>query len=210
MMRLSPEKRARILRYRRVEDRLRAFLGEVLVRVYAVETWGLVSDEIMFHQTAHQKPYLLHHPECQFNISHSGEWVACAFHDVPIGLDIEQVRSTDLTIAEQFFSPSEVEYLRRQSEPKQLTSFFRLWTLKESYIKAKGEGLSIPLNSCSFDLHQGIQLTSCSDADQWAFQCYSVVPGYEIAACAPRLGARFPDTIQLISGHELLDRFKNI
>jgi 4'-phosphopantetheinyl transferase len=66
-----------------------------------------------------------------------------------IGVDVERIRpdTNALELAERFFSPPEVQWLRSQPDAQHIPSFFTCWTAKEAYIKAQGEGLSLPLTS---------------------------------------------------------------
>lgn len=86
----------------------------------------------------HGKPYLSHGPE--FNISHSRGYVAVAFSDTPVGLDVEVVRPYLEKLPERIFSPEELEWFQRRGRTK--VDFFTLWTLKESYYKYLGTGLT--------------------------------------------------------------------
>jgi len=81
------------------------------------------------------------------NLSHSGDWIACAVADFPIGTDIESLRPRRdfLGIAERVASPAECAQLARLEGAAQLEAFYRLWTLREAWLKRRGRGL---------DLHQ--------------------------------------------------------
>src|SRR5205823_4857465 len=94
----------------------------------------------------------------RFNISHTEGRVALAFvRGVDLGIDIERIR-LDVNVrvlAEQFFSKYERRFLRRLPPEQLHAAFFRCWTRKEAYIKAKGEGLSIPLHQFDVSLTPG-------------------------------------------------------
>lgn len=94
-----------------------------------------------------------HTPPLQFNISHTRDLIVMALClEGELGVDVEHSdrRGQTVEIAERFFSPREVTQLRAMPGSFQRDRFFDLWTLKESYIKARGMGLSIPLNSFTF------------------------------------------------------------
>jgi 4'-phosphopantetheinyl transferase len=94
----------------------------------------------------------------RFNLSNARSLVSCVVtRDVDVGVDVEELdrRSETVAIADHYFSPSEVEALRELPLPQQRQRFFEYWTLKESYIKARGMGLSIPLEQFSFHLDGG-------------------------------------------------------
>jgi len=91
--------------------------------------------------------------EIQFNLSHTRGLVAVALASRgAIGIDVEEIdeAKADLAIAEAYFAPSEVELLQQAPPSERARCFFRLWTLKEAYIKAIGKGLSAPLSSFAF------------------------------------------------------------
>ena len=86
----------------------------------------------------HRKPYFHACPEIFHNVSHSGEWWACAYGRIEMGLDLQRKENKDTQrIAKRFFHPSETAWLRNRP-PDQ---FYRLWAYKESYLKYTGTGL---------------------------------------------------------------------
>src|SRR2546423_7139939 len=94
----------------------------------------------------------------QLNVSHSAGIVLLAFtRRREIGVDIEQIRRDfDLpAIANRFFSVEEQEQLARMSDQERPEGFFRCWTRKEAYIKATGDGLSLPLSQFDVSLVRG-------------------------------------------------------
>lgn len=112
-------------------------------------------------------------PPLRFNLSHTRGLVACAVaRGRDIGVDVESLSrpGPDLSIADAYFSPSEVSLLRAQPEALQRETFFRLWTLKESYIKAIGAGLSMALDSFSFTFDP-IRL--------WSEPAHALRPGWQ-------------------------------
>jgi 4'-phosphopantetheinyl transferase len=93
----------------------------------------------------------------RFNLSHTTGMVVCGVTlDRDIGVDVEdsQRRVRTCELANRFFSAREVESLHALPESQRRGAFFRYWTLKESYLKARGIGLSIPLNQFSFQLEE--------------------------------------------------------
>jgi 4'-phosphopantetheinyl transferase len=109
--------------------------------------------EIEFDYGAQGKPALRSgwsQSGLQFNVSHSHGMALFAFAVArPVGVDVEMVRAdfAGEKIAERFFSPQEVRELRSLPAAVQDEGFFLCWTRKEAYIKARGEGLQIPLKS---------------------------------------------------------------
>jgi len=124
----------------------------------------------------------------KFNLSHSENVSVCAIvlnHE--IGVDIEYIRrKIDLNIPERFFTQYESAYIKSLAEEDRQKAFFRLWTLKESYIKAKGMGLSISLDAFGFDIDG--QNTLCrfheslnDRSEHWDFFRFSLLNDYKAA-----------------------------
>lgn len=95
------------------------------------------------------KPYLPDYPGVHFNLSHSGSYVAIAVGEVRLGVDVEVNSRNALAVAKRCFHESEYQrLLHYKNEPEQLNRLFkRYWTMKEAYIKYRGEGMRIPLSS---------------------------------------------------------------
>jgi 4'-phosphopantetheinyl transferase len=109
-----------------------------------------------FAAHAHGRPYIASPAtDLQFNLSHSSEWVVCAVSRISvIGVDIERCnRNVDvLRLARRFFSAREYRDVQACTQRERKQRFFDYWTLKESYIKARGEGISLGLDKFGFGI----------------------------------------------------------
>ena len=115
--------------------------GWELFRMGMQEQYGLDGEKITIERNVHGKPYLPGHPQICFNISHSGEYAACAFASIPIGMDLQQHRRAAWErMAERYFSAEDQKRLAAAENAE--TLFFRIWTEEESYGKWRGTGLS--------------------------------------------------------------------
>lgn len=167
---VSEERKARILRYRQYEDACRSLAGDLLIRHALQKSFGLCDSDLRFGKSRHGKPILLSHPEYHFNLSHSGNHIVAGVGLLPLGVDVEIVRSIDFKVAKRFFSEEEYLFITHQPFDDGLWSFFKLWTLKESFVKAIGSGLRIPLNSYRFEFAEDIRLISSDFGnDRFAF-----------------------------------------
>jgi 4'-phosphopantetheinyl transferase len=89
-----------------------------------------------------------------FNLSHSADMVLCAVGDAPIGCDIEKVVDAPFEVAEHYFKIKERQYIAKGlSDNEKCRRFFRLWTMKESYLKMTGEGMSLSPERIEVDLN---------------------------------------------------------
>ncbi|CAN5555565.1 hypothetical protein BH10PSE6_BH10PSE6_28810 [soil metagenome] len=155
---LDEEERARAARFVYERDRCQFIAAHALLRLLLQQVAGRPAGAWRFIVRSNGKPDL--HPDhcldrLTFNISHTRGAVACAMTlDHAIGVDIEEVnrRGRLLEIADAYFAPDELSILRATPPDGQHVTFFRLWTLKEAYIKAHGGGLSLPLDQFAFSL----------------------------------------------------------
>ncbi len=190
---MTPDERERHGRFRFARDRHMFLITRALVRS-ALSLYARVEPQAWrFAIGSHGKPRVddrIEAPRLAFNLSNAHGMVVCAVsrHE-HLGVDVEDVtRSGEtLDIADRFFSPSEVRALRALPTARQRPRFFELWTLKESYIKARGLGLAIPLDQFSFQLDHGPPIRVSFDArlddhrERWHFASLRFSPRYLIA-----------------------------
>lgn len=108
------------------------------------------------------KPFLKKNCGWHFNISHCRKLAACAVAQSPIGVDVEKIRQFPELVLKRCFTDRETDFIKNSSEPD--LAFFRLWTLKESYIKAIGRGLSYPLRDAEFIIENN-HITANTEGD---------------------------------------------
>ncbi len=168
---LSHERLQQAARLKKADDKRRCLCAGVALDE-ALRTIGLREKAVRLATNTHGKPYLADYPQWHFNVSHSGDWAVCVLSTAPIGVDIEQYRAVAATdLARRYFSAEETAQLQRLSPSAQVEQFFRLWTKKESLLKAKGVGLS----GMSSMTEEGV-----------VFQEYAL-EGYALTACGTDL-----------------------
>ena len=135
------------------------------------------------------KPYFADIP-LFFSLSHSGDYVACAVADYEIGLDIQCIRPLDERLVHRCFTPQEQSILRESKNPDNM--FTTLWSIKESYLKATGQGLSGGLSSFSIAWGDTVRLVNQPKARFWL--CGD--DRYKLSLCALDGQIPQPDIIQ--------------
>jgi 4'-phosphopantetheinyl transferase len=201
---LTDEERRRGQRFLHAADRERLILGRVLARTMLSHytgvpprAWSIVIDE-------HGRPELggrpAGTPDLRFNLSHTDGLVACAVTvGREVGVDVEHInRRITYDVPERFFSKREVAELRALPRDAQDLVFFDYWTLKESYIKARGLGLALPLGQFTFVRRPG--LAPCiefapelhDDADSWQFAQFWPTTTHRMAVAVRRIGNDLP------------------
>lgn len=176
----------RIRKYRNCKDYENALFADILVRFAIFENAKIKYIRKPLLLTDYGKPYLPAEINMQFNISHSGNWVVCAIDDKAIGIDIELMQEADiLGIAKDFFSLEEYDLLLNADNDIRKELFYGIWTLKESYIKALGKGLSIKLNSFSIIKANGtIDYNTQMQHEQCYFKQYNIDASYKLSVCS--------------------------
>jgi len=192
---LTADERERAERFHFQKDRERFIVTRGLLRAILSRYLDVEPGQLRFGYSPYGKPALLRESGgemLRFNLSHShGLALYAVTRGRAVGIDLEYVRA-DLAnerIAEQFFSPREVAALRALPAGVRAEAFFNCWTRKEAYVKARGEGLSLPLNQFDVSLAPGEPAALVStrgdplEAFRWSLQALFPGPGY-VAALA--------------------------
>lgn len=195
---MSPEESAQYKRFHFAKGRheymvTRALVRTVLSRYARVEPWIW-----RFEKNAYGKPAIASPsgiPCLSFNLSTTDGLIVCLVAlDREVGVDVEDIQRLGKTgdIANQFFSRTEVDALHALPVEAQHDRFFEYWTLKEAYIKARGRGLSLPLERFSFHLDPGqpvrISFDPClvDDPQSWQFVQFRLTSRHIMAAALRR------------------------
>jgi 4'-phosphopantetheinyl transferase len=170
---VSEDRRAKVNKFTKPEDSNRGLLGEMLVRSIIRSKFQVRNEQIAFATGPFGKPYAAGIPSFHFNISHSGRWIVCAVDCEPVGIDIEKIEPVDYEIAKYYFSTEEVRFLMEKEGNERISYFYDLWTMKESYVKHAGMGLSVPISEiehgpCFYkqlNVGHDYKMTACSTTE---------------------------------------------
>ena len=196
----TDEERARQARYVQVKDRDLHRLTRALQRTVLSRYAPVAPRDWVFARDSYDKPSICGPsgvPWPRFNLSNTEGLVACAVSTtVPfLGVDVEPTtRHIEVDqLADQFFSAIEAADLRSRPRAHQAMRFFTYWTLKEAYIKACGQGLSIPLDQFAFHLAASGEITTtfdprlADDPAMWRYRLFHA-SDHHLAAVAARVG----------------------
>ena len=183
---VSPRRKERVQCFARAEDRLRSLAAEVLLGQMLREE-GLAGAEhfpLMFEAGERGKPYLAQLPEVQFNLSHSGDLAACAVGRLPVGVDVQRFAGIREGVARRCFTAEEAAQWERLPESEKEKAFCQLWALKESFLKATGQGMRIPMRRVQFS--GSGELTVRQDWDDWNYlaRVWETGMPYALAVCS--------------------------
>ena len=191
---LSDDELAQMARFYYARHRHQYLITRALIRTSLSAYYQVDPSEWQFGKNGFGKPEISHPDKTlpiRFNISHADGLIMCGIvRDYDIGVDVEdRQRSTRAALdsLSSYFSQQEIEDLGNLPSQQQKHRFFDYWTLKESYIKARGGGLSIPLRKFSFRF-QANRLSEFSvhpdlddDAGSWQFWRIAMADRYQVA-----------------------------
>jgi 4'-phosphopantetheinyl transferase len=152
---LDGRDRERAARFRFSEDRARFVLGRGLLRKCLGHYLNQTPETIELAATDRGRPILPHDEAVQFSISHTHDLVAVALTaDARVGIDLERVQPhLDLPeLAKRIFSEEDLQTFQALPGHEAPAAFFRAWTRKEAYLKARGEGIAEGLRQISVSL----------------------------------------------------------
>lgn len=176
------DRRKKVDAFKLAKDRRLSLAAEVLLR-HALKSAGYDGTPSGFKYGENGKPYLSG-TDIHFNISHSGDFAVCAVSKAEVGCDIEKEETPNLKVAKRFFSADEyVDIIAESTLKRQRELFFRYWTLKESFVKATGLGMKMPLDAFSVTLDGAVSVRQTHDKKDYAFAEYDGIAGYKCAVC---------------------------
>jgi 4'-phosphopantetheinyl transferase len=178
--------RLRVRDRQNLTSKLQTVAGELLARYSVGQFLRKPDQEINLVFGEKGKPHIGNLADVHYNISHSGHYVVCAVAPLEIGIDVERIRKVNLRIAERFFSPSEIKDLMACDEDTRMQYFITLWTIKESYLKAIGRGLTQHLNSFTIVKNgESYLLTGNEEAETYGIETQKLDHEYMMAVCSP-------------------------
>jgi len=180
---LSKDEQLRAERFRFAPLRKRYVAGRGILRALLGDYLNLRAKDLQFSYNAQGKPFLVNQPQSFFNVSNCQDWALIAIGQYEeMGVDIEFIDSNIecATIAPRFFSQREAKAVMDLPANQRPEVFFNCWTRKEAFIKAKGGGLSIPLDQFEVTLlpNEIPKLTdiqwSKGEAEEWGLRSFDV------------------------------------
>lgn len=186
---LSEERKKKILRFIHAKDRKQS-LGAGLLLQHVLFLYGKDQESIKYGKNG--KPEV---EDICFNLSHSDHIVVCAVSSESVGCDVEKIENLKEKVADRFFCKSEIAYLNSFSGEEQEKEFYRLWTMKESYIKMTGEGMRLPLDQFEIVFDENVKVIRDGKICACHIKEYEI-SGYKLTVCAK--DTEFAETVEFI------------
>lgn len=205
---LNPAEKEQEPRFYFAKDRRRYLITRALVRTVLSRYVSIHPKAWIFSTNAYGRPEIVNaqarEASLSFNISHTHNLIVLGVTQCrALGVDVEnaRVREAPIDIAKHYFAPQEVAALAAAPPYQQQYRFFEYWTLKEAYIKARGMGLSLPLDKFSFhypdsrSVEIAIDPELADDCARWQFWQFQPASEYFVAVCAERERSQAPSLI---------------
>lgn len=191
---LSDEEKSHHQRLRRQQDKLLYLTAKALTRIVLSEYYPEITPkQWLFEIGPHGKPRIKNTMirPLHFNLSHTHSLIGLALqYDHSVGIDVENHNRTNNleSVAKQVFTKAEQDYLNSPESTNFRDRFFKLWTLKEAFVKATGEGITAGLKSFEFCFTQDeIKVSGKNQHTQksWSFYHQKYAQDYSLAVAVP-------------------------
>ncbi|GHV42775.1 hypothetical protein FACS1894180_0040 [Bacteroidia bacterium] len=154
---LSSYRKAKIDSKTLRKDKNLSLAASVLLKDLLKNDFQIDEKQLEYRENEAGKPYIVGFGSVFFSISHSKNIAACAVSNSEIGIDIEVIRPVNWDISQRFFTENEVNFLLNISDSKEkIKNFFRIWTLKEAYVKCLGTTLASQIQQFDTLLHSAL------------------------------------------------------
>ncbi|MDB6066685.1 MAG: 4-phosphopantetheinyl transferase [Pedosphaera sp.] len=196
---LSADEQARADRFRFDRDRNRFMAGRGVLRAILGHALNKEPVDIKFAYSERGKPRLIGHEAVRFNLAHTEDMALLAVaRDWNVGVDVERIRALRDAdgVAKRFFSARESNGLNALSGDEKNAAFFNLWTRKEAWLKATGDGIADGLNQVevTFRANEPVRLISLFGDEQavreWSLVDLAPAPEFVAALAVPARDVR--------------------
>lgn len=200
---ISEEKRQRMLGVRDPQYLAQVLAGDLLIRYLAVQHLNVSNSTLRFQYNEGGKPFLeAPDSDFHFNLAHSGEWVVCAVDKQPVGIDVQLMEPIDLNLAKNVLAPHAYRYYLSLPHEKRPDYFYDLWTLRESYLKLVGKGMS-EINSAAEFYSAQVDTPQAANHPKVYYQRHDLGTNYKVAACTNL--ADISDKIEIITMKQIIE-----
>lgn len=180
---MSVKRREKADRYKFMSKKIECVGAGILIDEF-LKQYGMREKDMIYLYNEYGKPYFKNFHNIHFSVSHSKGYALCSFGDKQSGADI-QIESKDvLSLANRFFTKQECDYIFSQPDHQsQIKAFYRVWVIKESFIKTIGRGMSLKLDSFSVCFKDKPAIIQDFDEKEYNIKEYSL-DGYSVAVCS--------------------------
>lgn len=198
---LDRDRQATVLSLRNKKEKERSICAGLLLRHAFLEAGYGIKDwqQVQIEKGVYGKPYMKGYDDFQYSLSHSGEWTVCAVDIMPIGADIQEMKSWKLQLAKRFYHADEYDRLlaiKENDSDRRTREFYSIWTAKESVVKWNGRGIGAGISGY-VTAQDYSQVYDVKERQMVHIRLYNELEGYMTCVCS-RMGD-FPDKLKIVN-----------
>ena len=198
---LDRDRQATVLSLRNKKEKERSICAGLLLRYAFLEAGYGIKDwqQVQIEKGVYGKPYMKGYDDFQYSLSHSGEWTVCAVDIMPIGADIQEMKSWKMQLAKRFYHADEYDRLlaiKENDSDRRTREFYSIWTAKESVVKWYGRGIGAGISSY-VTAQDYSHVYDVKERQMVHIRLYNELEGYMTCVCS-RMG-NFSDKLKIVN-----------
>lgn len=198
---LDRDRQGTVLSLRNKKEKERSICAGLLLRYAYLEAGYGIKDwqQVQIGKGVYGKPYIKGYEDFQYSLSHSGEWIVCAVDIMPVGADIQEMKSWKMQMAKRFYHADEYDRLlaiKENDSDRRTREFYSIWTAKESVVKWNGRGIGAGI-SRYVTAQDYSHVYDINERQMVHIRLYNELEGYMICVCS-RMG-NFPDKLKIVN-----------
>lgn len=198
---LDRDRQEAVLSLRNRKEKERSICAGLLLRYAFLEAGYDIKDwqQVQIEKEVYGKPYIKGYDDFQYSLSHSGEWIVCAVDMMPVGADIQEMKSWKMQLAKRFYHADEYDRLlaiKENDSDRQTREFYSIWTAKESVVKWNGRGIGAGISGY-VTAQDYSHVYDINESQIVHIRLYNELEGYMTCVCSK--AGSFPDKLKIVN-----------
>lgn len=198
---LDRNRQEAVLSLRNRKEKERSICAGLLLRFAFLEAGYGIKDwrQVQIEKEVYGKPYIKGYDDFQYSLSHSGEWIVCAVDMMPVGADIQEMRSWKMQLAKRFYHADEYDRLlaiKENDSDRRTREFYSIWTAKESVVKWNGRGIGAGISGY-VTAQDYSHVYDINESQIVHIRLYNELEGYMTCVCSK--AGSFPDKLKIVN-----------
>lgn len=198
---LDRNRQETVLSLRNRKEKERSICAGLLLRYAFLEAGYGIKDwrQVQIEKEVYGKPYIKGYDDFQYSLSHSGEWIVCAVDMMPVGADIQEMRSWKMQLAKRFYHADEYDRLlaiKENDSDRRTREFYSIWTAKESVVKWNGRGIGAGISGY-VTAQDYSHVYDINESQIVHIRLYNELEGYMTCVCSK--AGSFPDKLKIVN-----------
>lgn len=198
---LDRDRQETVLSLRNRKEKEKCICAGLLLRYAFLEAGYDIKDwqQVQIEKEVYGKPYIKGYDDFQYSLSHSGEWIVCAVDMMPVGADIQEMKSWKMQLAKRFYHADEYDRLlaiKENDSDRRTREFYSIWTAKESVVKWNGRGIGAGISGY-VTAQDYSHVYDINKSQIVHIRLYNELEGYMTCVCSK--AGSFPDKLKIVN-----------